>query len=44
MGAHMVHLMCTARGASNARAKQVLGWEPSFASWREGFAQLSTVS
>jgi nucleoside-diphosphate-sugar epimerase len=44
MGAHMVHLMCTARGASNARAKQVLGWEPSFPSWREGFAQLSTVS
>jgi nucleoside-diphosphate-sugar epimerase len=44
MGEHMVHLTCTARGASNARAKQVLGWEPSIPSWREGFAQLKTVS
>jgi len=44
MGAHMVHLTCTARGASNARAKEVLGWEPSIPTWREGFAQLTTVS
>src|SRR3954465_10189023 len=44
MGAHLVHMMCTARGASNARAKEILGWEPSFPTWREGFAQLSTVS
>jgi nucleoside-diphosphate-sugar epimerase len=27
-----------ARGASNAKAKRELGWEPSYASWREGFA------
>ncbi|MFL5912080.1 MAG: NAD-dependent epimerase/dehydratase family protein [Gaiellaceae bacterium] len=27
-----------ARGASNAKAKRELGWEPSHASWREGFA------
>jgi 2-alkyl-3-oxoalkanoate reductase len=44
MGAHLVHIMCTARGASNARAKEALGWTPSVPTWREGFAQLSTVS
>jgi nucleoside-diphosphate-sugar epimerase len=27
-----------ARGASNAKAKRELGWEPRYASWREGFA------
>jgi 2-alkyl-3-oxoalkanoate reductase len=26
-----------ARGASNAKAKRELGWEPSYPSWREGF-------
>jgi len=26
------------RGASNAKAKRELGWQPQFASWREGFA------
>jgi nucleoside-diphosphate-sugar epimerase len=26
-----------ARGASNAKAKRELGWEPRYASWREGF-------
>jgi nucleoside-diphosphate-sugar epimerase len=44
MGAHLVHMMCTARGASNARAKEILGWEPSVPSWRDGFAQLTTTS
>jgi len=44
MGAHLVHIMCTARGASNARAKEALGWTPSVPTWRDGFAQLSTVS
>jgi nucleoside-diphosphate-sugar epimerase len=44
MGAHLVLMTCTARGASNARAKEVLGWEPSVPSWRQGLAQLSTVS
>ena len=44
LGAHVVQMMCEARGASNARAKDVLGWQPSVKSWREGFAQLSTVS
>jgi nucleoside-diphosphate-sugar epimerase len=27
------------RGASNARAKQALGWEPRWASWRQGFRE-----
>ena len=44
MGAHLVHMMITARGASNARAKELLGWQPSVPTWREGFRQLSTVS
>ena len=43
-GAHVVHVMCTARGASNARAKEALGWAPSVVTWREGFAQLSKAS
>ena len=27
------------RGASNAKARRELGWEPHWASWREGFVQ-----
>ena len=27
------------RGASNAKAKQELGWEPRYASWRQGFKE-----
>jgi nucleoside-diphosphate-sugar epimerase len=27
-----------ARGASNAKAKRELGWEPRWKSWRDGFA------
>jgi len=32
-----VSLMTRIRGASNAKAKRELGWEPSWRSWREGF-------
>jgi nucleoside-diphosphate-sugar epimerase len=32
-----VALSTRARGASNARAKATLGWEPRWPSWREGF-------
>jgi len=32
-------LMTEARGASNAKAKRELGWQPAYASWRQGFAQ-----
>ena len=32
-----VAMMTSVRGASNAKAKRELGWQPRFASWREGF-------
>ena len=32
-------MMTEARGASNAKAKQELGWKPRYPSWRQGFAQ-----
>jgi nucleoside-diphosphate-sugar epimerase len=31
-------MMTEVRGASNAKAKRELGWEPGHPSWREGFA------
>jgi nucleoside-diphosphate-sugar epimerase len=31
--------MTEAKGASNAKAKRELGWQPRYASWRLGFAQ-----
>jgi nucleoside-diphosphate-sugar epimerase len=37
-GGEVTVVMSTrSRGASNARAKAVLGWEPRWRSWREGF-------
>lgn len=30
--------MTEGRGSSNAKAKRELGWEPRYASWRQGFA------
>lgn len=39
MGGEVATVMMTEiRGASNAKAKRELGWEPQHASWREGFA------
>jgi 2-alkyl-3-oxoalkanoate reductase len=35
----MVGLMSVQPGASNARAKRELGWEPRWRSWREGFRE-----
>lgn len=32
-----VEMMQELRGASNARIKRELGWQPEYASWREGF-------
>jgi nucleoside-diphosphate-sugar epimerase len=32
-------VMTEVRGASNAKAKRELGWQPHYASWRQGFAQ-----
>jgi nucleoside-diphosphate-sugar epimerase len=34
-------MMTRSRGASNAKAKRVLGWKPVYASWREGFLRFS---
>jgi 2-alkyl-3-oxoalkanoate reductase len=37
IGEHGVVMMTEIRGASNAKIKRELRWEPSYASWREGF-------
>ncbi len=36
-GEALTTMMTEARGASNAKAKRELGWQPRYASWREGF-------
>jgi nucleoside-diphosphate-sugar epimerase len=36
-GAYGVAIMTRAQGASNELAKRELGWQPTYASWREGF-------
>lgn len=38
-GKAAVVLMTEVRGASNAKAKSELGWQPVYASWRQGFAE-----
>jgi nucleoside-diphosphate-sugar epimerase len=37
-GPAVVAFATTLRGASNAKAKAELGWQPRYASWRQGFA------
>jgi 2-alkyl-3-oxoalkanoate reductase len=32
-------MMTESRGSSNAKAKRELGWQPRYASWRQGFAR-----
>jgi nucleoside-diphosphate-sugar epimerase len=32
-------MMTEIRGASNAKAKRELGWQPRYRSWRQGFAE-----
>jgi nucleoside-diphosphate-sugar epimerase len=39
IGEHGVAMMTEIRGASNAKAKRELGWEPKWASWRVGFRE-----
>ncbi|HZB06879.1 MAG TPA: NAD(P)-dependent oxidoreductase [Thermoleophilaceae bacterium] len=34
-------MMTEVRGASNAKAKRELGWQPRHPSWREGFAEIA---
>jgi 2-alkyl-3-oxoalkanoate reductase len=36
-GEFVVEQMTNARGCSNEKARKELGWEPRYASWREGF-------
>ncbi len=36
-GAGAVAMATQLRGASNAKAKRELGWQPSYSSWRQGF-------
>jgi nucleoside-diphosphate-sugar epimerase len=36
-GEFVVAQMTTSRGSSNQKARKELGWEPRYASWREGF-------
>ena len=31
--------MTEVRGASNAKAKRELGWQPRWSTWRDGFAK-----
>jgi nucleoside-diphosphate-sugar epimerase len=38
-GGAAVMLMTEARGASNAKAKRELGWQPHYPSWRQGFRE-----
>jgi nucleoside-diphosphate-sugar epimerase len=38
-GKEAAAMATTLRGASNAKAKRELGWQPRHASWRQGFAQ-----
>lgn len=39
VGDHGVIMMTDTRGASNAKAKRDLGWQPAFATWRDGFVR-----
>jgi nucleoside-diphosphate-sugar epimerase len=38
-GKEAVALATRLRGASNAKAKRELGWQPKYPSWRQGFAE-----
>jgi nucleoside-diphosphate-sugar epimerase len=39
-GEHIAMLMTEARAGSNAKARRELSWEPTHASWRQGFAEV----
>jgi nucleoside-diphosphate-sugar epimerase len=40
MGEHLAVMMTDVHGASNAKIKAQLGWEPQWPTWREGFSAL----
>jgi nucleoside-diphosphate-sugar epimerase len=37
-GSAAAEMTTVQRGASNAKARRELGWQPSYPSWRQGFA------
>ncbi|MGI8743302.1 MAG: NAD-dependent epimerase/dehydratase family protein [Bryobacteraceae bacterium] len=37
IGETVVSMMTSVRGSSNSKAKQMLNWQPGYASWRDGF-------
>jgi nucleoside-diphosphate-sugar epimerase len=43
-GPHVVTMMTEIRGASNAKAKRALGWQPAHPSWREGFRDVFSAA
>jgi nucleoside-diphosphate-sugar epimerase len=43
LGAHVVAMMCEIRGASNAKARAVLGWAPAWPTWRDGFGAVPRI-
>jgi nucleoside-diphosphate-sugar epimerase len=42
-GEQLATMMAEGRGASNAKAKRELGWQPRYSSWREGFVASLTA-
>lgn len=42
-GPYAVYMMCDQRGASNARARERLGWTPRYPSWRRGFPAMLRI-
>ncbi len=40
VGPYATYLMCDQRGASNAKARRLLGWSPHYSTWRTGFARI----
>jgi nucleoside-diphosphate-sugar epimerase len=43
-GEHIAALMTEVRAGSNAKAKRDLSWQPKYASWRQGFAEVLSHS
>jgi len=39
VGEQGISMMTQTRGSSNAKAKRVLGWQPAYPSWRQGFRE-----
>jgi nucleoside-diphosphate-sugar epimerase len=43
-GGAMVAMMTESRAGANAKARRELGWQPRYASWRDGFAAVIGAS